>query len=98
MSSYTVGGNKRDETGLGLKLFALFAGVTIPAVMLIGLWLAVSTFQARDSARQAAASAHHATTSMAAMPGTDMKHGGTARVPPQSRCVPPPPTPTASAG
>ena len=31
MSTYSVGGNERDETGLGLKLFALFAGVTIPA-------------------------------------------------------------------
>jgi nitrite reductase (NO-forming) len=69
MSTYSVGGNERDETGLGLKLFALFAGVTIPAVMLIGLWLAISAFQARDSARQAAASAHHATTTATAMPG-----------------------------
>jgi hypothetical protein len=32
------------------------------------------------------------------MPGTDVKHGGTARVPAQSRCVEPPPTPTAGAG
>jgi hypothetical protein len=32
------------------------------------------------------------------MPGTDVKRGGTASVPPQSRCVEPPPTPTASAG
>jgi hypothetical protein len=31
------------------------------------------------------------------MPGTDMKLGGTARVPPQSRCMPPP-TPTPIAG
>jgi len=72
MSTYSVGGNERDETGLGLKLFALFAGVTIPAVMLIGLWLAVSAFDARDSARQAAATAQNASTSMASMPGMDM--------------------------
>ena len=32
------------------------------------------------------------------MPGTHMKRGGTARVPPQDRCVPPPPTPTPIAG
>jgi Putative zinc-finger len=32
------------------------------------------------------------------MPGTHVKRGSTARVPPQARCVPPPPTPTASAG
>jgi hypothetical protein len=30
------------------------------------------------------------------MRGTDIKLGGTARVPPPSRCVPPPPTPTAT--
>jgi hypothetical protein len=32
------------------------------------------------------------------MPGTDVKRGGTAWVPPQNRCVEPPSTPTASAG
>jgi hypothetical protein len=32
------------------------------------------------------------------MPGTHVKRGGTARVPPQARCVEPPPTPTAIAG
>jgi anti-sigma factor RsiW len=32
------------------------------------------------------------------MPGTHVKRGGAARVPPQARCVPPPPTPTPSAG
>ena len=72
MSTYSVGGNEKGEAGLVVKLFALFAGVTIPAVMLIGLWLAISAFQARDSARQAAASAHHATTSMGSMPGMNM--------------------------
>jgi copper-containing nitrite reductase len=71
MSTYSVGGNEKGEAGLLVKLFALFAGVTIPAVMLIGLWLAISAFQARDSARQAAASAHHATTT-SSMPGMNM--------------------------
>jgi hypothetical protein len=32
------------------------------------------------------------------MPGTHVKRGDAARVPPQDRCVPPPPTPTRSAG
>jgi hypothetical protein len=32
------------------------------------------------------------------MPGTHVKRGGAARVPPQARCVEPPPTPTAIAG
>ena len=73
MSTYTMGDGER-ETGLWLKVFAIFAGVTIPAVLLIGLWMAVSAFQARDDARNAAASAHRlaAGTSMAgmAMPAT----------------------------
>ncbi|HET7450063.1 MAG TPA: multicopper oxidase domain-containing protein [Gaiellaceae bacterium] len=63
MSTYTV--EPQAESGLGLKLFALFAGILVPTVMLIGLWMAVSAFQARDDARNAAASAHKA----AAMPG-----------------------------
>ena len=57
MSAYTVGGGER-ESGIWLKLFAVFAAVTIPAVMLIGLWMSISAFQARDDARQAVATAH----------------------------------------
>ncbi len=70
MSAYTMGEGER-ETGLWLKVFAIFAGVTIPAVLLIGLWLAVSAFQARDDARAAAASAQEAAagTSMAGWRG-----------------------------
>ena len=53
MSTYTMG-EEREEHGLALKLFAVFAAVTIPAVMLIGLWMSISAFQARDAARKAA--------------------------------------------
>jgi len=75
MSTYQaqVGLHPGDDgdRNVGLKLFALFAGVTIPVVMLIGLWLAVSAFQARDDARHAAATVHRlsATGSSASMPG-----------------------------
>jgi nitrite reductase (NO-forming) len=75
MSTYTV---ERKETngGLALKLFALFAGITIPVVMLIGLWLAISANKARDDARRAAAKAQTASTAggsaAAAMPGMAM--------------------------
>ena len=70
MSSYTVG-SERGESNVGLKLFALFAGVTIPAVMLIGLWLAISAFDARHDAQKAEASASRAvSTTLPAMPGT----------------------------
>jgi nitrite reductase (NO-forming) len=62
MSTYSVGTSEGDS-GLLLKLFALFAGITIPVVMLIGLWLAISADSARNDARRAAA---HATTTTAA--------------------------------
>jgi nitrite reductase (NO-forming) len=67
MSTYSIGGGSGStDSGLGLKLFALFAGITIPVVMLIGLWLAVSANQAREDARQAAHKVT-ATTSVAAI-------------------------------
>ncbi len=71
MSTYTVGGGER-ESGIWLKLFAVFAAVTIPAVMLLGLWMAISAFQARDDARQAVATAHKLASGSAttqSMPG-----------------------------
>jgi nitrite reductase (NO-forming) len=67
MSTYTIGKGE-SGSGLGLKLFALFAGVTIPVVMLIGLWLAVSADRARNDAHLAAARAQTATTA-GSMPG-----------------------------
>jgi nitrite reductase (NO-forming) len=71
MSTYTVGQQDPDRS-LGLKLFALFAGITIPVVMLIGLWLAVSADKARNDARQAAAKVHAVTTTASSMPGMAM--------------------------
>src|SRR5689334_21818445 len=67
MTTYPVPRPETDRSVL-LKLFALFAGVTIPVVMLIGLWLAVSAQNARDDARQAATTARNASS----MPGLAM--------------------------
>ena len=67
MTTYPVPRPETDRSVL-LKLFALFAGVTIPVVMLIGLWLAVSAQNARDDARQAATTARNASS----MPGMTM--------------------------
>jgi nitrite reductase (NO-forming) len=64
VSTYTMS-EGREEHGLALKLFAVFAGVTIPAVMLIGLWMSISAFQARDAARKAASNSQ-------SMPGMAM--------------------------
>ena len=66
MSTYPAPTSYEPERYVGLKLFALFAAVLIPAVMLIGLWLAISASNARDDARKAAKSA--TTTSQAAAP------------------------------
>jgi nitrite reductase (NO-forming) len=73
MSTYTVDGNE-SGSGLALKLFALFAGITIPVVMLIGLWLAISANKARDDARRAAAKAQSTAplAGAASMPGMAM--------------------------
>src|SRR3954454_15604338 len=65
MSSYTIGRHDSDSN-LGLKVFALFAGITIPVVMLIGLWMAISADKARNDARRAVATAHKVTTTTSA--------------------------------
>ena len=67
MSTYSLP-HHEPEPGLALKLFALFAGITIPVVMLIGLWLAISAHQARDDALRAAAK----TQTSSSMPGMAM--------------------------
>lgn len=64
MSTYSSYG---DETHVGLKLFAVFAGVLVPIVMGIGLWLAISAANARDDAQKAAATAKSSATSMSGM-------------------------------
>ena len=70
MSSYTAGGRRVGEQpaerNVGLKLFAFFAAVTIPAVMLFGLWMAISAFQARDDARRSRATVRRLATQAAA--------------------------------
>jgi nitrite reductase (NO-forming) len=76
MSTYSVEPHESDSHVL-LKLFALFAGITIPIVLFIGLWLAVSAQNARDDARQAATNARTAssTPGMATTPATSTAHG-----------------------
>jgi nitrite reductase (NO-forming) len=79
MSTYSAG-HSDPETGIGWKVFAVFAGFLIPFVIAIGAWLAVSAHNASNQASQAAASAKAAssdassptapTTSAAAGQGT----------------------------
>jgi nitrite reductase (NO-forming) len=78
MGTYTLQ-DKPRESSAGLKLFALFAGVTIPAILLIGLWMTISAFQARDDARHAAASAQKFVAGSTAAGGamTGMAHVAT---------------------
>jgi nitrite reductase (NO-forming) len=79
MTTYPVARPESDSS-LWLKLFALFAGVTIPVVMLIGLWLAVSAQNARDDAHKAAATARTASSmpGMAMPAATATAHGAVA--------------------
>ena len=42
-------------SGVGLKLFAVFAGLALGALIPIGIWMASSAQNARDDARAAAA-------------------------------------------
>ena len=63
MSSYPVGHS--EYSGLGWRVFAVFAGFLIPFVIAIGAWLAVSAHNASNEARQAAASAKAASVSSA---------------------------------
>jgi nitrite reductase (NO-forming) len=66
MSSYPVGHS--EYSGLGWRVFAVFAGFLIPFVIAIGAWLAVSAHNASDQAQQAAASAKAASSSSVASP------------------------------
>jgi nitrite reductase (NO-forming) len=64
MSTYSVGRREPEpETGIGWKVFAVFAGFLIPFVIAIGAWLAISAHNASTDASQAAASAKAAGTS-----------------------------------
>jgi nitrite reductase (NO-forming) len=67
VSSYSVGSGDQERF-VGLKVFAVFAGLLIPIVMLIGLWLAISADHASTDAHQAATKVASMTT-MSSMPG-----------------------------
>jgi nitrite reductase (NO-forming) len=76
VSSYSVGSGDGERL-IGLKVFAVFAGLLIPIVMLIGLWLAVSADHARTDAHQAATKVASLTT-MSSMPGMATPTAGAA--------------------
>jgi nitrite reductase (NO-forming) len=78
MSTYSVG-HTGTETGIGWKVFAIFAGFLIPFVIGIGAWLAVSAHSAGADARQAAASAKAA--SGVAAPATSAARQGSLPAP-----------------
>jgi len=65
MSAYPVS-HTETGSGIGWRVFAVFAGFLIPFVIAIGAWLAVSAHNASDSASQAAASAKAASVSTSA--------------------------------
>jgi hypothetical protein len=71
MSTYSAG-HYEEGSGIGWKVFAVFAGFLIPFVMAVGRWLAVSAHNASSDARNAAASAKAAsatTSSSSSMSG-----------------------------
>jgi len=61
----TTYGSTPRESGVGIKLLALFLGLTVCVMGFFGLWLALSAQHARDDANKAATKA----SSAAAMPG-----------------------------
>src|SRR5581483_11630688 len=72
-TTYSAPRRQRERAGerdsaVFLKLFSLFAGITIPFVIGIGAWLAISAHGARNEARAAAA---RATGGAPAAAGTD---------------------------
>jgi nitrite reductase (NO-forming) len=73
MSSYPASPRLGEsDSSVALKMFALFAAILIPVVMAIGLWLAISASNARNDARQAAATVHRE----AAAPAMSMPTAG----------------------
>jgi nitrite reductase (NO-forming) len=64
----TTYGSTPRESGVGIKLLALFLGLTVCVMGFFGLWLALSAQHARDDANKAATRASSA-SSRPAMPG-----------------------------
>jgi len=75
MSTYTAPRRQWEraeerDSAVFLKLFSLFAGITIPFVIGIGAWLAISAHDAKKDAQAAATrAAASPATSAASMPG-----------------------------
>jgi nitrite reductase (NO-forming) len=67
MSGYTYRENQ-GERHVGLQLVAVFAGILIPSILAIGLWMAVSAHNARDDARAAANAARASTSTSVGAP------------------------------
>jgi nitrite reductase (NO-forming) len=64
MSTYPV--SHHEPSGIGWKVFAVFAGFLIPFVIAIGAWLAISAHEASNNAAKAAAAARSAPAAQAA--------------------------------
>jgi hypothetical protein len=56
MSGYTYPDDP-GERHVRVQLFAVFAGILIPIVLIMGLWMAISAHQARNDANAAAKAA-----------------------------------------
>jgi nitrite reductase (NO-forming) len=85
MSTYPSSPPYGEERHVAVNLFALFAGILIPGVLAIGLWMAISAHQAAARATSAAravatqtAAAKPASASMVGMGGTTTGAGSRA--------------------
>jgi nitrite reductase (NO-forming) len=75
MSSYPAPVHSQPESGAGIKILALFLGLTVVVMGTIGLWLALSAQHARDDAYAAARSAAAPKASTDGMPGMETTVG-----------------------
>jgi nitrite reductase (NO-forming) len=69
MTSYPAPAPSHGESGVGLKLLALFLGLVVCVMGFFGLWLALSAQHASDDAHRAADRAGSAASTTQAMPG-----------------------------
>src|SRR5262245_29796903 len=60
------------DSGAGLKILALFLGIAVAVMAVVGLVLLSATLGARHDARDAAAKAEAAATMQSSMPGMEM--------------------------